>query len=102
MDQDIISNVRAEPGPTPYKDWFYSELHTDHDLDAAFTEGAGLLGNGVGMFAIGDGSFIYNVFHDREYLRAHWGSLLEWVAVENQAWFKQAVVILRKPLPRSA
>ena len=100
MDQDMIASVQSEAGDTPYTDWFHRGLDSEHDLDAAFDEGVDALKNGAGMFAVGDHSIIPDVFHDREYLRAHWGSLLEWVAVEDKAWFKQAVVILRKPVAR--
>lgn len=99
MDQDMIASVQSEGGDTPYKDWFHADLVIEHDLDATFNDGVEALQNGAGMFAVGDDSFVPNVFHDREYLRKHWGSLLEWVTVEERAWFKQAVVILRKPLP---
>lgn len=97
MDQDIIAAVKEQPTATPFTEWFYAEVDTGHDLEAAFDEGVAELGAGSGLFAIIDDSVIPNVFHDRAYLRAHWGSVLEWVAVEDKAWFKQAVVILRKP-----
>ncbi len=97
MDDDLISKVQSEPGPTPYRDWFASEVVTEHDLDAAFAAGAQALAAGAGMFTIGDDSIIPNVFHSRAYLRAHWGSVLEWLDIVEEAWFKQAVVVLRKP-----
>lgn len=96
IERDMIGSVLAQEGSTPYKDWFVGGLDTEADLDAAFLEGVAALDAGAGMFAVGEDSYIPNVFHDREYLRAYWGSMLEWLEIVEEAWFRQAVVVLRK------
>jgi SAM-dependent methyltransferase len=96
LDRNVIDEVLAQPGSTPYKDWFGPQVETPHDLDAAFREGAARLGEDVGMFAIDDPNSLPNVFHDRAFLERHWGSLFEWLAIEDAAWFRQSVVVLRK------
>lgn len=96
IERDMIESVLSQEGPTPYKDWFARELETGADLDLAFREGVAALDDGAGMFAVGEDAYIPNVFHDREYLRTYWGSMLEWLDLVEEAWFRQAVVVLRK------
>lgn len=97
IERNMIESVLSQEGPTPYRDWFAGDLDTDADLDLAFREGVSALANGAGMFAVGEDSYIPNVFHDRDYLKRYWGSVLEWLEIVEEAWFRQAVVVLRKP-----